>query len=134
MEAADLANAVDLFGVGSNEPPVIVTTESPLEASPSSRPEFDEYLKHLSAKISTFEGSAHYSYFVESLVRCAVASMSLDDTRKVSSSLTAMISEKQKAQSNSKKKKKGVSLKMAKGGDSTYGGEDLYSGQYDDFM
>jgi translation initiation factor 3 subunit J len=79
--------------------------------NPSSRAEFDEYCNLLAKKISTFETNPSYAYFVENLVRELIVPLSLDDTRKVSSTLTAMINEKQKAQKSGNKKKKGkVSL------------------------
>jgi translation initiation factor 3 subunit J len=79
--------------------------------------------------VSLTQSSIHYASFVEGLVREMVVSLSVDDTRKLSSSLTAMLSEKQKASKVSKKKsKKTTANVVTKGVDTTN-----YDDHYDDF-
>lgn len=76
--------------------------------------------------------------FVESLLREMVVSLSVDDTRKISSALTAMLSEKQKANKATGKKKinkKVTATVMARGVDTTdYGTGNHYDDEFDDFM
>lgn len=89
----------------------------------------------LSKKFATFESHPSYSYFVESLVRDMVVSLSLEDTRKLSSTLTAMINEKQKAQKTTGKKKKvKVSLQAAPRGDLDMTNYEKTYDEFDDFM
>ena len=49
-----------------------------------------------------------------------VVSLNLDDTRRISSSLTAMINEKQRVMKESGKKKKGAAKKTLKMGNDNY--------------
>ncbi|KAI8819865.1 eukaryotic translation initiation factor 3 subunit J [Fimicolochytrium jonesii] len=135
---ADLQNAKDLFGaVPAGQP---AASNSKLETmNPTTKLDFDEYLKEVNEKFSTFESKAQYSYFVESLVRSLLVPLNLEDTRRISSSVTAMINEKQKAQKTvggKKKARKKAALKSgpgAEGGIDTTNYDDVYD-DYEDFM
>jgi translation initiation factor 3 subunit J len=64
-----------------------------------------------------------------------VVSLSLEDTRKISSTLTAMINEKQKAQKSGGKKKKGkISLQATPRGDLDMTNYEKTYDDFDDFM
>uniref|UniRef100_A0A3B3DTJ7 Eukaryotic translation initiation factor 3 subunit J n=1 Tax=Oryzias melastigma TaxID=30732 RepID=A0A3B3DTJ7_ORYME len=140
QEEADLELAKDAFGkiciffcVGS---------ATGIDAMcPSSKEEFTEFEKVLKEKISQFEKSVHYSSFLESLFRELCISLEVDDLKKVSNSLSVLLSEKQKQekQNKGKKKKKGV---VAGGGLKAQLRDDLdyaefdggYAQDYEDFM
>ncbi|KAI8897343.1 eukaryotic translation initiation factor 3 subunit J [Globomyces pollinis-pini] len=112
-----------------------ITESNALDATnPKSRAELEDYAKLLSKKIATFENQLSYPNFVEILVRDLVASLSVDDTRKISSSLSAMINEKQKLLKDSKgkkKAKKAVANVAARGIDLTnYDDDDLDDGDF----
>ncbi|KAM4593234.1 eukaryotic translation initiation factor 3 subunit J-B [Odontesthes bonariensis] len=106
QEDADLELAKDAFGVSST--PNNVTGIDAM--CPSSKEDFTEFEKLLKEKISQFEKSVHYSSFLDSLFRELCISLEVEDLRKVSNSLSALLSEKQKQekQNKGKKKKKGV--------------------------
>ncbi|XP_004067078.1 eukaryotic translation initiation factor 3 subunit J [Oryzias latipes] len=133
QEEADLELAKDAFGVGS------VTGIDAM--CPSSKEEFTEFEKVLKEKISQFEKSVHYSSFLESLFRELCISLEVEDLKKVSNSLSVLLSEKQKQekQNKGKKKKKGV---IAGGGLKAQLRDDLdyaefdggYAQDYEDFM
>ncbi|KAI8930228.1 translation initiation factor eIF3 subunit-domain-containing protein [Entophlyctis helioformis] len=119
---SDLENAKALLGdlaaVGGI-PPAQGAIES---LHPKSRGDFDDFVKVVMKKFSTFESMPQYSYFVEALMRDMVVSLNVDDTRRISSSLTAMINEKQRVlkEQQAKGKKKAaakVALKAAPSGD-----------------
>jgi translation initiation factor 3 subunit J len=106
---SDLENARALVGgldIAASE--AITPLKNIQTLEPKTRAEFEDYVKLVAQKFSSFESSVSYSFFVESLVREMVVALSLDDTRKISSSLTAMVNEKQKAlkESQGKGKKK----------------------------
>ncbi|XP_034383358.1 eukaryotic translation initiation factor 3 subunit J-B [Cyclopterus lumpus] len=137
QEDADLELAKDAFGVGSTSNSV-----TGIDAmSPSSKEDFTEFEKLLKEKISQFEKSVHYSSFLDSLFRELCISLEVEDLKKVSNSLTALLSEKQKQekQNKGKKKKKGV---VAGGGLKAQLRDDLeyaefdggYAQDYEDFM
>uniref|UniRef100_A0A8C7TT88 Eukaryotic translation initiation factor 3 30 kDa subunit n=1 Tax=Oncorhynchus mykiss TaxID=8022 RepID=A0A8C7TT88_ONCMY len=99
-----------------------------------------EFEKLLKDKKSPFETSIHYSSFLESLFRDL---LEVEDLKKVSNSLTVLLSEKQKQEkqlNKGKKKKKGV---VAAGGMKSKMKDDLsdygefdggYAQDYEDFM
>eukprot|EP00842_Homolaphlyctis_polyrhiza_P000560 jgi/Hompol1/1504/HPOL_003818-RA len=94
---SDLENAKALLGdlaLAGGIPKAAGAIET---MNPKSRGEFDDFIKVLMKKISTFEKLPQYTYFVESLLRDLVVPLNVEDTRRVSSSLNAMINEKQKA-------------------------------------
>ena len=136
---ADLENAKALFGdlaLSGGIP----QAEGAIEAlDPSSRADFDGFVKVLMKKLSTFESKPQYAYFVETLLRDLVVSLSPDAIRQILSSLTAVMNEKQKAlkeaQSKGKKKSAKKSLKAGPGNDdldiTNY--DDTYD-DFDDFM
>ncbi|KAI9093015.1 eukaryotic translation initiation factor 3 subunit J [Phlyctochytrium arcticum] len=133
---ADLENAKDLF-VGTPAPSS-AATESKLESmDPTTKPEFDTYIQTCMQKFSTFEGKSQYPYFVEALIRDLLVPLGVDDTRRISSSISAMINEKQKAQKavNNKKKPKKAGLgKSAPGGALDTTNYDEVYDEFEDFM
>lgn len=137
QEAADLELAKDAFGVSSTSNSV-----TGIDAMcPSSKEDFTEFEKLLKEKISQFEKSVHYSSFLDSLFRELCISLEVDDLKKVSNSLSVLLSEKQKQekQNKGKKKKKGVvpggGLKAQLRDDLDYAEFDGgYAQDYEDFM
>ncbi|KAJ8343500.1 hypothetical protein SKAU_G00308290 [Synaphobranchus kaupii] len=135
QEEADLELAKDAFGVCNN-----VTGIDAM--SPCSKDDFTEFEKLLKEKISPYEKSVHYSNFLESLFRDLCISLEVEDLKKISTSLTVLLSEKQKQekQNKAKKKKKGVvpsgGLKAKMKDDlADYGEfEGGYVQDYEDFM
>ncbi|XP_038139868.1 eukaryotic translation initiation factor 3 subunit J-B [Cyprinodon tularosa] len=133
QEAADLELAKDAFGVN---------TVSGIDAMcPSSKEDFTEFEKLLKEKITQFEKSVHYSSFLDSLFRELCISLEVDDLKKISSSLSVLLSEKQKQekQNKGKKKKKGVvpggGLKAQMRDELDYAEFDGgYAQDYEDFM
>ncbi|KAJ3311036.1 Eukaryotic translation initiation factor 3 subunit J [Boothiomyces sp. JEL0838] len=134
---SDLDNARALVG-GLESNSSLTSVGSPVTGletmDPKSRQEFEDYAKLVMKKFATFENQPSYAHFVEILVREMVIPCSLDDTRKISSSLTAMINEKQKAMKDSKGKKKPVKKSLATAprgalGDAQY--DDEYDDAYD---
>ncbi|XP_005813315.1 eukaryotic translation initiation factor 3 subunit J [Xiphophorus maculatus] len=133
QEDADLELAKDAFGVN---------TVAGIDAMcPSSKEEFTEFEKLLKEKITQFEKSVHYSSFLDSLFRELCISLEVDDLKKISSSLSVLLSEKQKQekQNKGKKKKKGVvpggGLKAQMRDDLDYAEFDGgYAQDYEDFM
>jgi hypothetical protein len=67
-------------------PPVNLAT-----MNPNSREELLEYASMINKKCATFEEMASYPFFVETLVRDLVVSLSLEDTRKVSACLNVIV-------------------------------------------
>ncbi|XP_029282727.1 LOW QUALITY PROTEIN: eukaryotic translation initiation factor 3 subunit J-B [Cottoperca gobio] len=137
QEDADLELAKDAFGVCSTSNSVTGIDVM----SPSSKEDFTEFEKLLKEKISQFEKSVHYSSFLDSLFRELCISLEIEDLKKVSNSLTALLSEKQKQekQNKGKKKKKGVvpggGLKAQLRDDLDYAEFDGgYAQDYEDFM
>nr|KAJ3403927.1 Eukaryotic translation initiation factor 3 subunit J [Polyrhizophydium stewartii] len=134
---SDFENAKALFGdlaVSGGIP----KPEGAIELQePKSRGEFDDFVKLVMKKFSTFEKMPQYTYFVESLVRELALPLSVDDTRKVTTSLNAMINEKQKALKDNKGKKKGAakqSLKTEPSDSRDTTNYDDYNDDFDDFM
>ncbi|CDQ86393.1 eukaryotic translation initiation factor 3 subunit J-A isoform X1 [Oncorhynchus mykiss] len=136
QEETGLLLAQDAFGV--------VNIVKGIDAvSPSSKDDFTDFEKLLKDKITPFESSIHYSGFLESLFRDLCLSLEVEDLKKVSNSLTVLLSEKQKQEkqlNKGKKKKKGV---VAAGGMKAKMKDDLadygefdggYAQDYEDFM
>ncbi|XP_072320604.1 eukaryotic translation initiation factor 3 subunit J-B [Eucyclogobius newberryi] len=137
QEESDLELAKDAFGVSTSN------SVSGIDAMcPSSREDFTEFEKMLKDKLSPFEKSEHYSSFLESLFQELCISLEVEDLKKISNSLTALLSEKlkQEKQNKGKKKKKGVvtgggGFKAKMKDDLDYGGFDGdYTQDYEDFM
>ncbi|XP_061598305.1 eukaryotic translation initiation factor 3 subunit J-B [Cololabis saira] len=137
QEDADLELAKDAFGVSSTSDSV-----TGIDAMcPSSKEEFTEFEKLLKEKISQFEKSVHYSSFLDSLFRELCISLEVEDLKKVSNSISALLTEKQKQekQNKGKKKKKGVvpggGLKAQMRDELDYAAFDGgYAQDYEDFM
>uniref|UniRef100_A0A3B5LUJ6 Eukaryotic translation initiation factor 3 subunit J n=1 Tax=Xiphophorus couchianus TaxID=32473 RepID=A0A3B5LUJ6_9TELE len=140
QEDADLELAKDAFGI--QNPLKCVNTVAGIDAMcPSSKEEFTEFEKLLKEKITQFEKSVHYSSFLDSLFRELCISLEVEDLKKISSSLSVLLSEKQKQekQNKGKKKKKGVvpggGLKAQMRDDLDYAEFDGgYAQDYEDFM
>ncbi|XP_026058768.1 eukaryotic translation initiation factor 3 subunit J-A-like [Carassius auratus] len=136
QEDSDLELAKEAFGVVSNN----VTGIDAM--SPSTKEDFTEFERLLKEKISSYEKSIHYSSFLETLFRDLCLSLEVEDFKKISTSLTALLSEKQRQEkaNKGKKKKKGVlpggGLKATKRDDlADYGEFDGgYAQDYEDFM
>jgi translation initiation factor 3 subunit J len=104
--------------------------------------DYELFANDLCATFLKIQNSPNYYIFAETLVRNLIVPMNLDDTRKVSSVISASINEKQKSLKDKKKKKKGgATPTVAKGIDMTnYGisklkiGETYEEDDYDDFM
>ncbi|XP_051740468.1 eukaryotic translation initiation factor 3 subunit J-A [Ctenopharyngodon idella] len=136
QEDSDLELAKEAFGVVSNN----VTGIDAM--SPSSKEDFTEFERLLKEKISPYEKSIHYSSFLETLFRDLCLSLEVDDLKKISNSLTVLLSEKQRQEkaNKGKKKKKGVlpggGLKAKLRDDlADYGEFDGgYAQDYEDFM
>ncbi|XP_010876906.2 eukaryotic translation initiation factor 3 subunit J-B [Esox lucius] len=140
QEEADLELAKEAFGISVSSSSNNVAG---IEAMcPSSKEDFTEFQRLLKEKILQFEKSVHYSSFLESLFRELCISLEVEDLKKISSSLTVLLNEKQKQEkaNKGKKKKKGAVLgggMKAKGKDdlADYGGFDGgYTQDYEDFM
>ncbi|KAM9409607.1 eukaryotic translation initiation factor 3 subunit J-B [Pholidichthys leucotaenia] len=134
QEAADLELAKDAFGVTNSVGGIDAMC-------PSSKEDFTEFEKMLKEKISQFEKSVHYSSFLDSLFRELCISLEVDDLKKISNSLSVLLSEKQKQekQNKGKKKKKGIlpggGLKAQMKDDLDYEAFDGgYAQDYEDFM
>ena len=94
--------------------------------------EFD-YLKDLILKKFSGLHGPLYIDFIENLIRDLSLDLSLDDTRRIVSTLNAMINEKQKAQKDSKKKKSSKKMPTLVKGLDTTNYDDVYD-EFDDFM
>ncbi|XP_051503310.1 eukaryotic translation initiation factor 3 subunit J-B-like isoform X1 [Myxocyprinus asiaticus] len=123
----------------------VITTNnaSGIEAMcPSSKEDFVAFEKLLKDKITQFEKSVHYSSFLESLFRELCISLEVDDLKKISNSLSVLLTEKQRQEKEkkaNKKKKKGVlpggGFKANMKDDFDFGDFDGgYGNDYDDFM
>ncbi|KAM3870553.1 eukaryotic translation initiation factor 3 subunit J-A-like [Diretmus argenteus] len=136
QEEADLELAQEAFGVSNN-----VTGIDAI--SPSSKDDFTEFEKLLKDKISPYEKSVHYSTFLESLFRDLCLSLEVEEMKKINTSITLLLSEKQKQEkqlNKGKKKKKGI---VPAGGMKAKLKDDLadygefdggYAQDYEDFM
>ncbi|XP_034536013.1 eukaryotic translation initiation factor 3 subunit J-B [Notolabrus celidotus] len=138
QEDSDLELAKDAFGVSSASSNSVTGIDA---MCPSSKEDFTEFEKLLKEKITQFEKSVHYSSFLDSLFRELCISLEVEDLKKVSNSLTVLLSEKQKQekQNKGKKKKKGVvpggGLKAQMRDDLDYAEFDGgYAQDYEDFM
>ncbi|XP_056606322.1 eukaryotic translation initiation factor 3 subunit J-B [Triplophysa dalaica] len=142
QEEADLELAREAFGLDTT---VNMTNNvSGIEAMcPSSKQDFVAFEKLLKEKFTQFETSVHYSNFLESLFRELCISLEVDDLKKISSSLSVLLSEKQRQEKEkkaNKKKKKGVTpgggMKAnMKDNLVDYGAFDGgYGNEYDEFM
>ncbi|XP_074650139.1 eukaryotic translation initiation factor 3 subunit J-A-like [Tubulanus polymorphus] len=119
QEESDLQIAKDAFGVTEK------SDKSGIDAmDPTSIEEFDAFETALKNKIIKYENSVCYVGFVDSLIRDITAGMDADDLKKITSSLNAIVNEKQKLLKAQKGKKKGKPLvKVDKAAD--YYGDDL---------
>lgn len=153
QEEADLELAREAFG-GSPVPAAVTSgvdsssSKNSVSAvlgidslQPSSREDFATLEKMLTEKITQFEKSIHYSNFLESLFRELCISLEVEDLKKINTSLSVLLNEKQKAEKAKGKKKKksnlpsgGLKAKMKDDLDD-YGGFGAgYEQDYEDFM
>ncbi|KAI8852238.1 eukaryotic translation initiation factor 3 subunit J [Chytridium lagenaria] len=127
IRESDFENAKELFGV--SDTPATSKSSFIDTMRPTSKPEFDEFTSLLTQKLSAHEKNTNFSYFVESLTRDLCVSLSVDDVKRISSSLTALANEKLKAAKPAAGKKKAPAKKaVLKTGPS--GGADITN--YDD--
>ncbi|MBN3306612.1 EIF3J factor, partial [Amia calva] len=135
QEEADLELAKEAFGVNN------VTGIDAM--NPSSKDDFTEFEKLLKEKISQYEKSVHYSSFLESLFRDLCISLEVEDMKKISTSLTVLLTEKQKQEKQNKAKKKKSKGVLPGGGLKAKLKDDLadygeydggYAQDYEDFM
>lgn len=112
-------------------------------STPSSKDDFGEFEKLLKHKLCPLENSAHYPGFLESLFQDLCISLEIEDLKKINSSVSVLLSEKQKQEkqlNKGKKKKKGTvivgGLKAKMKDDlADYGQfEGGYTQDYEDFM
>ncbi|KAI5626154.1 eukaryotic translation initiation factor 3 subunit J-B [Silurus asotus] len=140
QEESDMALAHEAFGIDTT----ITNSASGIEAMcPSSKEDFLVFEKLLKDKITQFEKSVHYSNFLESLFRELCISLEVDDLKKISNSLSVLLTERQKQEKEkskgTKKKKKtvlsggGLKAKMKTDFDD-YGNLDGGFNDYEDFM
>ncbi|KAG7266056.1 hypothetical protein CRUP_022512 [Coryphaenoides rupestris] len=137
QEEADLELAKDAFGIGSTANDVAGIDSM----CPSSKEDFAEFEKLLKEKIIQFEKSVHYSNFLDSLFQKLCISLEIEDLKRISNSLTVLLSEKQKQEKQTKAKKKkkgglpGGGLKGKMRDDLDYTAFDGgYTQDYEDFM
>ncbi|KAM3877049.1 eukaryotic translation initiation factor 3 subunit J-B [Diretmus argenteus] len=140
QEAADLELAKDAFGISSSTTTNNVTGIDAM--CPSSKDDFTEFEKLLREKITQSEKSVHYSSFLESLFRELCISLEVEELRKISNSMAALLSEKLKQEKQNKAKKKKKGMVVAGGGLKAKLRDDLdyaefdggYAQDYEDFM
>lgn len=146
QEESDLELAREAFGVDSSSSKN--SAVSGIDSlNPSSREDFNTLEKLLTEKITQFDKSIHYSTFLESLFRELCISLEVEDLKKINSSLTVLLNEKQKAEKQAAKGKKGKKGKtnLAGGGLKMKMKDDLddygglgggggYEQDYEDFM
>ncbi|XP_061101285.1 eukaryotic translation initiation factor 3 subunit J-B isoform X6 [Conger conger] len=126
-------------GCVPNSVPVVSTVTGIDTLRPSSKDDFTELHKLLKEKISQYESSVHYSNFLESLFRDLCISLEVDDLKKISTSLTVLLNEKQKQEKQNKAKKKKKNTVMPGGGLKAKLKDDLadygeFAQDYEDFM
>ena len=130
-------NAKDLFAGLSVNSTDDLSVKSKLDRlDPKTSAEFDEFKTVLMERISPLESRTPYAAFVENLMRDLIIPLKVDDIRKLSSTLTAMMNEKQKQSKDASKKKKNSkkTIKTTPGGDlDTTNYDDVYN-DFDDFM
>ncbi|XP_060767702.1 eukaryotic translation initiation factor 3 subunit J-B [Neoarius graeffei] len=140
QEESDMVLACEAFGVDTTT----TNSASGIEAMcPSTKEDFVVFEKLLRDKVTQFEKSVHYSSFLESLFRELCISLEVDDLKKISSSLSVLLNEKQKQEKEkskgTKKKKKtvlaggGLKAKMKDEFDD-YGNFEGSYNDYEDFM
>uniref|UniRef100_UPI00358E6C3C eukaryotic translation initiation factor 3 subunit J n=1 Tax=Myxine glutinosa TaxID=7769 RepID=UPI00358E6C3C len=137
QEEADLHVACETFGE-RGEAIVSIDTQNP-----ETRDEFLEFEDALRKKITLFEKSPHYVSMLESLFRDVCISLDVDNLKKVTSTLTMLCNEKQKADKEKKLKSKKKKTNMPGGGGfkgslkndlESYNAVDDSYCEYDDFM
>ncbi|RKO83316.1 eukaryotic translation initiation factor 3 subunit J, partial [Blyttiomyces helicus] len=131
VQESDFENMKDLFaGVAIAQGPAVPA------ADPQTKEEFDEYVKTVMETFAKFEGRTYFSHFVETLVRDLLVTVNVDDTRRISSSIAAMVTAKQAASKAATKKGKGAgkkTLKVIGGAKDTTNYDDVYD-EFEDFM
>jgi len=107
-QEADLENTTDLFSGVSIKGNMNV--QRLMEIQPKTKPEFDEFISLLVGRIESFQNHGLYAQFVNDFCRQLCLPLKDVDVRRVSSTLTTLSNEKQRA-SKDKTKKKGASVK-----------------------
>jgi len=137
-QEADLENATDLFSGVSVSKEVGEGENVLLELKPSTKEEFDCLANALVKRLQPLQKHGLYAQFLTGLVHQLADPLKDVDIRKISSSLTALSNEKQKATKDKTKKKGGAAAKkpIAKAGpviDTTNYGQVLED-DFGDFM
>lgn len=140
LEADALDSAMDAFGVTSTAPADSADSLSALDAlRPVSTKDFETLATLLNEKLSPHEGKPGHLVALKGLIRAAVANLSTDDAKDLSSFISVLYNDKVKLDRDKDKKgkKKGgpkakASLSASKGGfdDFDTGGR----GDVDDFF
>lgn len=129
---SDLEAAKTLFGDA-----IVAAAQSNISlGDPKSREDFNQYaISLMGLHLKQHVASPHYSTLVEQLMREMIANLSVDETRKLSSTLTAILNEKQKAAKGGKggKKKNTKATAVVGRGIDTTNYDDAYD-EFDDFM
>ncbi|KAJ3098871.1 hypothetical protein HDU97_003684 [Phlyctochytrium planicorne] len=127
IRESDLENAKELFGVSSSAGKGGASFLDTMK--PSNKAEFDEFAALLVQRLELHSKSAFFGSFVETLARDLCVSLSVDDCKKISATVTAVANEKLKASKSSGKKKAPAKKAVLKAGPS---GADLTN--YDDVI
>jgi len=134
QEESDLQLAREAFGVTDQPPPGTKTIDNFV---PTSKEDFDELRSMLVKKLSAHESKKDYPLFLENMFRELCTGIEPDDIKKISSALTSLATEKQKAVKAAKggTKKKGKTLKVGKASkNDDFDNYDNAYDDYDDFM
>lgn len=139
QEESDLELAREAFGIADVPAAPIPGLKTIDNFTVVDKADFEEFNKMLVKKLSSFESNKDYPNFLENLFRDCCAGLEPDDVKRISSTLTAVAMEKQKAlkSQNQKGKKKTAGKTLAKAGKASNKDDfDTYDdyGEFDDFM
>ncbi|THD23838.1 Eukaryotic translation initiation factor 3 subunit J [Fasciola hepatica] len=103
------------------------------QSDPRTKEDFNELNTLLKEKLVKLEKSPHYSAFAEQLVRDAIIEMDVESLKSLSTTIIALVSEKQKLIKGKTKKKGKGKLLVERDNDYAFE-EDAPPDDYDDFM
>ncbi|KAI9470836.1 MAG: eukaryotic translation initiation factor 3 subunit J [Benjaminiella poitrasii] len=127
---ADMASATDLFsGVSIDD----MKDKALEECKPKNRVEFDAYRKRLVDLISASSKSINYGWFIDELLHDIAVPLEHAEVKKVSSSLTAIANEKQRAAKEAAKKTKGKSRPQLAAAGKNSAADDRFADDFDDY-
>lgn len=101
---------------------------------PSNKLEVELYTKNLAAALAGLEKSGYYNFLVESLITKVCLPLTADETRKIATLLQTQEKDKREKAKKSSKKSLYGGKTGGKNDMTDYGNENLYEGEYDDFM